>query len=237
MKSMYIQGTLAIAVALFGVGCTETVDSKNIRTAGIAALIDAESTDGTSTTVLAVLKTGGAQSNTYVNLSDGDRLVAEGGGTRKEMTNQSSGEYEAEFATAAADTEFRISLERENDDPAPNSVGKIPAPFNVAAIPTGDHSRAQDLTITWDNSGTSDDMHIEANGSCIFIYSKDIPGDSGSFTITAGDLDSTNKDKPETCNVTLEITRSRNGTADPTYDSESWFHLRQVRTVKFTSAP
>lgn len=233
----YIHATLAIGTAIFAFGCTETIDSQNLKTAGIAALIEATSTDGTSTTVIATLKTGGAQSNTYVDLSSGDAIFAEGDGKKVEMQAQSTGVYEAEFGTGAADTEFKVMLEREADDSAPNSAGRLPAPFEIDPIATADVSRAEDLTITWDPAGGSgDEVDIEVDGNCIFIDSWTVP-DSGTHTIKAGDLKPTNSDMPESCSVEVEIRRTRSGSADPTFDSESWFRLHQVRTDSFTSAP
>lgn len=234
----YIHATLAIGTAIFAFGCTETIDSQNLKTAGIAALIEAESTNGTSTRVVATLKTGGAQSNTYVDLSSGDAIFAAAdGGEKVEMTAESSGVYQAEFGVGAADTEFVVSLEREADDPAPRSAGKLPAPFEIDPIATADVSRAEDLTITWTPAGGSgDEITIELDGNCVFIESFSVP-DSGSYTIPAGELKPTNEEMPETCVVDVEVRRTREGSADPIFDAESWVRLHQVRTDSFTSAP
>jgi hypothetical protein len=239
MRTSRIIFVIGAALAATSVGCAkETIDSTNIKTAGIAALIDVTANSASASLVHVDLKTGGAQSNTFVILSSGDRLLASADGQQKTMEAVEEGEYEAEFGTGAADTEFLVSLERDADTPAPASRGTLPAPFEISAPASGaDASRAEDLVVTWDAGDGSDDVALELNGDCIFLETIDVPGDSGSYTIAAGTLKPTNSDKPESCDVTLQITRSRSGSADPAFDGESWVHLRQVRAGSFTSTP
>jgi hypothetical protein len=227
-------GVVAIAALA---GCTETTSSENIKTGGIAALIEVTAGSESSSTVKATLKVGGDESNTYVILDKGDELAATANGDTKGMSAQSEGVYEAEFGTGAADTEFQVDLKRPNDTPAPDSRGTLPAPFKIGTLEDGKSRKADPLDVTWDPSGSDDSMELEINGSCIFLYSKDIPGDSGSYTIEAGQLDSTGGDKPETCDLNVTLSRKRSGSTDPAYDNESYFHLAQVRKAKVTSAP
>lgn len=224
-------GTLALA------GCTETIDSQNLKTAGIAALIRVTADSDQASTVVATLKAGGAQSNTYVDLGGGDRIFASAGGDRIEMQAQSTGVYEAKFNTAAADTEFIVDLQRETEDDAPASRGTLPAPFALTAG-AATASRGEDITFTWTPSGLNDDMRLELNGSCIFLETIDVPGDMGTHTIPANTLKATGPmDAPPTCDITVEMTRVRKGQNDAIFDSESTFTLEQVRTAKFTSTP
>lgn len=216
--------------------CTETVDSKNIRTGGISASITAIATTDAATTVAATLKVGGPTSNTYVDLEGGDRIFAVSGDKRLEMEAQGSGRYEIDFNTAAADTEFLVDLQREVDADAPASIGKLPGPFSFA-LPNTSVPRGQELAITWMPSGSSDNMTIELSGTCIFNRTIDIPGDTGSHKIPGGTITPTNPDKQETCDVNVEMKRSRKGTPDTTFDPDSSFVLTQTRTAKFTSAP
>jgi hypothetical protein len=221
---------------LLSSACTETVDSKNIRTGGISALITANATSDAATTVTAQLKVGGPNSNTYVDLSNGDSIFASANGDRKEMEAQGTGTYEIDFNVAAADTEFIVDLRRDADDDAPASIGKLPGPFSFQ-IPNMNTSRAQEITITWSPSGTTDEMTLQLSGTCIFQRTIEIPGDTGSHVISAGTLVSTNANKPETCDLTAEMKRIRKGEADTAYDSQSSFILTQTRSAKFTSAP
>jgi hypothetical protein len=216
--------------------CTETVDSKNIRTGGIWASITANANSDAATAVKVELKVGGADSNTYVDLSGGDRIFASADGKRLEMEAQGTGTYEIDFNVAAGDTEFIIDLQRESDDDAPMSKGQLPAPFSFQ-VPNMSTSRAQDLTITWTPSGTADDMTLQLGGTCIFNRTIEIAGDMGSHVISGGTLASINPDKPETCDINVEMKRIRKGEADRAYDPGSIFSLTQTRTAKFVSSP
>jgi hypothetical protein len=233
---------LLSASALIGLGllsgCKETVDSQNIKTQGIAAIISATAETDAETRLIATLKVGGDESNTYVDLSGGDSIFALSGDKRVEMQAQDTGVYEAEFNTAAADTEFVVDLQRADDDDAPASRGTLPAPFTLT-IGASSVSRAADLTVTWTPSGSNDDVRLELNGSCTFLETIDVPGDSGTHTIAANTLKPTGSmdQPPPTCDVNVTMTRSRRGTPDSGFDSESSFVLKQTRVGKFTSTP
>lgn len=231
---------LLSALALVGLlsGCTETVDSQNIKTQGISATISATAETDQETRLIATLKVGGDESNTYVDLSGGDRIFASSGDKRVEMQAQSTGVYEAEFNTAAAEAEFLIDLQRENDDDAPANRGTLPSPFTLT-MGASAVSRAADITVTWAPSGSNDDVRLELNGSCTFLETIDVPGDTGAYTIPANTLTATGAmdQPPPTCDVNVTMTHSRSGTTDSAFDSESSFVLQQVRSGQFTSTP
>ncbi len=228
--------SLCVGLLLLNACTVETVDSKNVKTGGIAASITANATTDAATTVIATLQVGGPDSNTYVDLSGGDKIFVVANDKQIEMEAQGTGTYQANVTTAAENTEFIVDLERDTEDDAPMSKGTLPAPFSFQ-VPNMTTSRMQDLTITWSPSGSSDDMELTLSGSCIFQRTIDIPGDTGSHVISPGTLISTNTDKPETCDLTVEMVRSRKGTPDATFDPDSSFLLKQTRTAKFTSAP
>lgn len=232
------------------VGCSkEVTSSANIRTEGIAALIDVTAENDKSSTLHVELRVGGSSSNTFVILESGDKLTAEAvtpptGGTTmpttetKDLQAQSEGEYEAEFATAAADTDFKVMFDRGVDTDALANTGRMPAPFEITSLPDTQPSRLEDdITVTWTPPDTDADMQIKVTGGCIFAETIDVPGDSGSFIIKKGTLESTGGDQPSTCDLKVEVTRTQVGTADPVFDKESWFKLHQVRAAKFTSKP
>ncbi|MDI1445454.1 hypothetical protein [Polyangium sp. 6x1] len=233
---------LLTAIALVGLGllsgCKETVDSQNVKTAGIAAILSATAETDLETRLIATLKVGGDESNTYVDLSGGDSIFASTGDKRVPMQTQETGVYEAEFNTAAEGTEFTVDLQRADDDDAPASRGTLPAPFTLT-IGASAVSRAADLNVTWTPSGSNDDVRIELSSPCTFLETIDVPGDSGTHTIPANSLQPTGTaaEPPPTCDVTVKMTRSRRGTADSAFDSESSFVLQQVRTGNFTSTP
>jgi len=238
---MFERGSLVVVGfwALFAIGCSkETTSSNNIKTAGIAALTDVYADTDTTATVHVELKVGGDSSNVYIHLENGDQLIATAGDQTKtlEMLDE-VGKYEARFGGVGAAPELSLVLQRPNDTTASNNSGKLPAPFTLDK-PTDHLSRKNDeLEVTWAPSGTDDGMDFSFDGSCIFPHTESPASDSGSVTLAKDTLDSTGGDKPTSCKVTLDAQRSRSGTADPAFDSESWFRLHQRRSTAFDSAP
>jgi hypothetical protein len=227
-------------------GCKETVSSEHIRTGGIAMLTTVTAHSASDTTVHTELRVGGDESNTYVVLKNGDRLVAEADADERTMRAITTGVYEADFRTGEGGTRFTVGLERDEDLPASDNFGSLPEPFEITTVVgRAPISRSQDsLEITWEPSGEGDDMHIrfaeEPGGSCLrFDEDEDIAGDPGSYTLEPDFLESsaTDEENPETCDVEVTLTRSRRGTSDSVLDGESRFVLEQVRRFSFVSAP
>ena len=237
---------IAFSVALLALalsaGCKETVSSEFIKTGGIAMLTEVTAHSETDVTVRTELVVGGDESNTYVILQSGDRIYAAVDGDPKEMDEVSEGVYKATFDVGAQDTEYSVMLRRDDEDDAEANSGTLPAPFEITSDLGSDPlSRMDDdVTLTWDPSGESDDMSLEVDddiGGCIFSDDLDIAGDDGSYTIAAGTLESTSSQDPEECDVTATLSRERGGENDPILDGESSFVLRQVRSTTFASAP
>lgn len=235
-----------VVVAAFGLlACKETVHSKNIRTGGIAMITTVTATSEKKSKVHTELLVGGDESNTYVILDPKDRLIADADGTQRTMSelDNEHGVYETSFNVGAEGTPFKVMLERDGDTDALDSSGKLPAPFDVTSdFGSDEQSRAKDLEITWDPSDTKNDMKVafsdEGSDGCIFDDDEDIPGDTGTYVLPGGTLDSTGpKDDPKTCDVTGTLSRSTKGSTDSHLDGESKFTLKQVRTFTFTSAP
>jgi hypothetical protein len=223
-------------IGLAALGCSkETTSSSNIKTGGIAALIDVNAFDDTTATVHVELRIAGSRSNAYVNLEGGDRLLAEAAGKTKTLTAVDSGVYEADFSGVEGGTEFSVTLDRPDDITAENT-GTLPEPFTLDD-PTSDLSReTDDLTLSWAPAETGDGMQLDIDGSCIFGYDHDM-SDTGSFVVQAGELRSTGSDKPETCDLTAKVERVHDGSADTVFDRESHFRLHQFRSQRFTSNP
>jgi hypothetical protein len=231
------------AVILLGlvsaVGCKETLASKNIRTQGIAMEATVTATSETRSRVYVRLLAGGDESNTYVELTEGDRLIASADGEDKQMEQTSEGEFEADFDIGAEDTLFELRLMRNEFDDATENSGRLPAPFEITSEYDDEVSRDDDLELAWDPT-SSDPMRLEVDNtddSCIFSHNINIPNDDGTFVIQGGTLDSTGGDEPETCEITLELARRRDGDTDRVLDPESSIILRQVRGASLQSAP
>jgi hypothetical protein len=224
-------------IGLSAMGCSkETTSSKNIKTGGIAALIDvyADDSDGAAT-VHVKLVVGGKDSNTYVTLEGSDSLQATAEGKTKTLQAIDPGIYEASFTGVGEDTEFSVVLDRPEDETASDNSGTLPAPFALDD-PMDDLSRADDdLPITWAPE-SGDKMKADIDGSCIYSYSKGVP-DTGMYTVGKGTLDSTGGDKPEACDLDLKLERYRDGSADSKFDPESYFTLHQRRKASFSSNP
>jgi hypothetical protein len=231
-----------VTAALVSLGCKETTSSCNVRTPGLAMLTVVTATSESSVRVKTTLLVGGDESNTYATLDGCDELFAEADGERAEMREIDDGVYEAKFELGGAETEYRVILEREQDETADGNVGKLPAPFDVTSdFGSTEISRADDdMEVTWDPSDSGDDMSLEIEdeaGGCLYDDDFEIAGDPGSYVLAKGSLDSTSSQMPETCDAKGRLVRAREGSNDRALDSESSFTLRQTRAFAFVSAP
>jgi hypothetical protein len=226
----------ALLIALLSIGCGATTSSKNIRTAGVVALIDVTADRKDNAVVNTELVVGGASSNTSLVLDGGDTLYAQAGGERKQLMPVGGEEYEARFTKGK---EFTVSFERDGDDQAPNSKGTLPDSFEITSSFGSDAiSRKDDsVTIEWSPSGTSSDVEIEIEGDCIHDERYRVGGDPGSYTIPKGEIRAWKSKAEEDCNVVVEVKRTNRGDTDPALDPDSRFLLHQVRTARFVSGP
>jgi hypothetical protein len=219
----------------------ESVDSSDTMTDGIYAAFTATS-DGAVTQAQATLRVGGATSNTYVELVDGDILTVTDGVNSETMLPSNIGDYYtylASFDSIAEDTPFTFAFVRTIDAGAPESTASLPAPFALTA-PEADSvfSRADDaITITWDPSASADDMSLTLTGDCIFTHSTTLTGDPGTYVIDAGSLDATDEDNPTSCDAKLTVERRRIGTLDPAFGEGGGIYAAQARTVEIRIDP
>jgi hypothetical protein len=231
-----------IAVALLS-ACGETTDSTNVTTDGIYAQLSATAIGNGTTLLRATLKVGGSSSNTTIELDDGEKLVATGGAETKDMTEQdgiSTTSYQAIFQTEAVDTAFKIDFQRVEDlVDAPNSTVTLPAPFVIATpAASATFSRASDpITVSW-NTAAQDSMGIQISGACISPYSTAVPANATQHLIAAGTLQVLQPPPaPQSCEVTIDVARSRAGQVDPAYGEGGSFSASQARQVRVNSAP
>jgi hypothetical protein len=174
-----------------------------------------------------------------VELTSGDTLSAEANGTTVGLVRTDHGHYVADFATGAANTQFRVGLMRSPPDTsAPNSSGTLPAPFDVQSL-RAQYSRGQALQIAWSPSGTPDAMRIELSSNCISGVNGSflVPSDPGVFTIAGNTLKLSDPAHATTCDVAVTLRRQRRGTADASLNASSTFLLEQMRYTSFQSTP
>lgn len=230
-------------VVLAAAGC-QPVESTDIKTSGVYADIWVEADGSGETDVGTTLRVGGALSNTFLELQAGDELWATDGFASKQMSELfllGYVSYFASFAGDAEDTEYVVSFERADDVSAPDSWVRLPGPFEIVAPASGtSFSRASDnVVITWEPSGTLDDMSWRViGGSCADADNlPDIAGDPGVMTLEVGDVVALEGHESESCSITVELTRSRPGTLDPAYGEGGTVYARQVRKIELLSAP
>ncbi len=222
-------------MGMAALGCSkETTSSANIRTGGIAALIDVTAKTDTTADVHVELKVGGSSSNTYVVLESGDKLTATVADETKTLTATDSGVYDVTFQDVGAGSEFKVDLER-TDGSASNS-GTLPAPFAIDPVTPKLSRKDDDLTLSWAPADSGDGMSLAFEGSCIFPYSNNV-SDTGSYVVKKDTLSSTHEDTPETCDIKLMIDRSQDGVHDSAFDPESYIRMHQNRALSFTSNP
>jgi hypothetical protein len=230
---------VVVAVA----GCT-SVKSSDLKTDGMSAYLRVIG-DGTGQTTASAAFNVDNNPTDYVDLSSGDTAVAQAGGQTQTMSrvdDLGAISYQATFSGLDAEgTQYTIALNRTTDVSAPDSTVTMPHPFNITAPTTsGTFSRTMsDIQVTYDNSGSSDQMSWSANGTCINGQpSGTISPDTGTFTIPKGTITPADASQAmATCQVQLSVTRVRQGQIDPHYGSGGNIAAEAMRTVTFNSTP
>jgi hypothetical protein len=205
----------------------------------MSAEITAASRDDGTTLVTASLFDGYPEQLIFVDLAEGDQLVASSGGTSMTLDKTqllTIVSYTATFPTGNEGDTFNIDFQRTVDGGAPSSTATLPAAFTLGTAPTS-ASRAQDLTVTWSPSGSADQMAWEATGDCIQTASGSIPADSGTFTIPGSTFVVPQGQGDTQCQVSLTVLRKRAGSLDPAFGKGGDIIGEQQRTEMFTSTP
>jgi hypothetical protein len=226
----------ALALAPLAFGCTQSVESTDVRTTGIYPEIEVIAFGDGKSIVQIQLKVGGESSNTFLELEGKDRLEVTADGDTK-TPERSGNSYRTTFSTDEEGTEFEVAFLRGgDDDDAPSSVVTLPAPFDLT-VDTTEASRADDdVDFLWDPPGTSGNMAWEIDGDCV----KDADGktpDDGAASLAAGEIETFSSDEEESCTVALKVTRSRNGSIDSAFTEGGSIVARHERTDSFTSTP
>lgn len=227
--------SLIAFASLPAVGCTQPVDSTDVKTSGVYADMSVVAKGNGSSEVSAGLKVGGSNSNTYLVMKGEDKLTSTVNTSTKTLS-KSGDFYKTTFAVDAADTAFQISFMRATGDvSAPNSTVSLAAPFTIAGIAAGASiSRAAGFTATWDPS--TDPMNWTLDGDCLFHTNKSM-SDTGTVTVATADFDVHSGEEQNSCNATFCVERTRSGTLDPNIGEGGVIDSAQQRCVAFTSAP
>jgi hypothetical protein len=231
---MRIALTLLASSALLA-ACSASTSSRNIRTAGVVALVDVTSTSAGQSVVDTELVIGGANSNTNVVLEGGDALQAEAAGQRVPMGVAGKGEYTARFAVSEG--EFLVALVRDVDAPAPSSRGTMGLPFELTPLDHAISRAGESLTISWTPVDPEAQVELELEGDCLIHEQRTLGADTGQASFAPGELRAWKNKAALTCPVTATVRRTRTGSTDPALDPDSRFRLHQVRSFSFSSAP
>ena len=221
--------------ALLCLACSD-VKSSAVNTNGIHADITALVVDDT-TELQVIMRVGGANSSTYVELDAGDTLEVTDGTETKEFGHSSFGalhRYTTTFDRIDPGSEFLVSLKRELEESAPNSMATLSDDFTFES-PGDDyiHSRTTNLTIVWSGQDAGDDMHITVDGSCIIEMEATTSFLVGSYTFNSVDFESFEADEGESCEADITLERRLAGTLDPAFGSGSVFGgIRKVQTIR-----
>src|SRR6185503_5420053 len=143
------------ASALLALGCKQQeVESTDVRTSGVYPEIEITATGSGSSRVEVRLKVGGPASNTFLDLQGSDTLKATFGGVTKTL-DASARTYSATFPTDAEGDFVIAFLRGPDDDSAPSTIVKLPAPFTLGLGATEASRASQDVAVTWDPPGSA----------------------------------------------------------------------------------
>jgi hypothetical protein len=216
-------------------GCSESVESTDVKTTGIYPVITVTADGSGSSRVEVRLKVGGSNSNTHLDLTGGDELTATVDGDTKVLDETSDETYTASFRVDEEGTEFTIAFLREDDDSAPASTVTLPAPFTMSVSPTEASRATDDVDVAWDPPAGGN-IEFSLSGNCIKSNGDDLP-DDGSHTITADSIETFESDKEESCTVSVGLERTQRGNIDPAFTEGGRIEALQVRSDSFTSTP
>jgi hypothetical protein len=228
---------LALLAVALAPACTAT-DSDSILVSGMYASIRAQA-DGTgSTDVAATLYLGPPSDLVFIEMHGGDRLIAHAGAETKVMAEQTIlnvVSHHASFAGDADGARYEVEFQRSFNPGAPRSIVTLPAKFAVDAIATT--SRAAPLILAWSPSGGTDPMRWSASGTCIESAGGPIAGgDPGSVTLPSNTLrKQMGTQIADSCQVTVTVSRTREGSLDLNYGKGGDIVGVQVRSQTFTS--
>ena len=226
---------LFVITVLLVTGCSST-DSENVGSKGIYAKFDASS-NGTNTQISAKLKVGGAGSNTYLELGNGEHLTVSNGVNEIGMIEDVdiwSGKitYEAKVSGDPGGTTYTITFLR-NDGQVLASSASLPEDFAIdeAAIKAA-YTDQESLLITW-SPATSLQTKLNISGICGNL-SRTIDGNASSVTIDLGDVAKRTASYPDNCELDVELSRQMSADVNSGFGEGGRFNTIQRRSFKIS---
>ena len=257
MKARWNINLLCLLLGFVLWGCSEPVDSSNLKTSGIYAWINVEATSATLANVGVNLSSGSTPFASDVDLNGGDALRVE---TNSDSRQLSQGglpvlglNYEANVAYSG-DSAFRVALLRTDGVDATQSTVSIPLPFNITSpAASTSFTNVDTLALTWQpaSAGT---MQIEFAMQCIDTLGRQMEWadfldvvDTGSYsilvtTLLAVNMTDSNTNQPividttQPCSATFLLTKTISGSVDANLGGGT-ISATQTRTLQVVIMP
>lgn len=231
--------SLAATLTAAGIAGCHTSDSSDggkggtpIKTRDIYIKVDVEAADEVTAKISAWLNSGDPLLGTYYTLTGGDTLNACVGSVCKPLSHNVL-KYEADLPYVA-ETPYVISLSRQVDVSAPDTVVTLPVPFTILAPSAGLRVTDGDVvTVQWSPAGTDNTDHVTNEAHCDHEdgvrNTRAANGDAGvngSAVISVDKIIAARPRDPVTqarllrCDLVLEVVQTRYGTADRRFGGE-----------------
>lgn len=222
----------------------ETMHSSDLETAGIAPVVEFLSAGDGTVEVWAYLLAGGLASNTYLELTGGDRLVARSTGDETSLMGTTGLlrdiMYVGFLQGGVPGTELSVSLLRERHENATDSAATLPANFEVLGFEGGSDGRGKpfivgvdDLPVRWTNS-SNDQISVSVDGVCVYSDLEAEQPDTGRLTLSAASIYAPEGRSGERCTGEVVVRRVRGGQVDRTFDEGRVTAVQERRmTVHF----
>lgn len=226
--------------ALFLITACSSTDSGNVNSPGIYAGFSITN-DGSQSNVTAQLKVGGPLSNTVLELSDGDSLVAYNGSQSHFMSKDSSllgnVKYRASFPGDIGGTRYTITFNRPSTNESISSSATLPEDFRITSNHAITYTSADTLTISWDSSSVNTtDVSISRQSSMNSLcgpYSTSVKPGVSSVSIPLSTL-SQFLTSPGNCTMTIRVSRSNSASVSASFGEGGSFSAKQSREENFS---
>ena len=243
VASLFLAPVIAVGI----IGCnSESIDSEDVRTSGIWAMMKVEARDDGRSRVVVELNAGG-ELGTNVELTDSEYLEVEAAGIVKQMNKDDDLfdiDYQVYMDTVESDTLFRVSFYRSSGENIVNSTVRLPASFSITSpLDEAQFGLDENVSLVWTPERSDQNIQLDSFISCT---TSDGNTTSTSQSISIADTGNYNYDISSNaefgngtvgldvnagCELTLTLVRQSSGAIDPAFDEGGSFKAYQTRKV------
>ncbi len=244
--------SLISLLGVFLIGCSK-VDSEDIKTSGIYTEAGATAEDD-NTLVFVRMRTGRPLDADTIILSPGDQLSASMSGNTIGLFRTDSDAYQGTFTDATGGSEVKITLSRQDDPDASDSVVTLPNQFTISAPDAGEiFNSGENITVVWSPAEPLNMVKVTYHIDCRIYDDRGLPSganfgrgytvvDSGTHTALINDVLNAfgNQDElieGEPCRFEVSVTRTNEGTLDPALTKGGYIRARREKNVLVTVVP